>query len=284
MNALIIMRFTIYEALRRRLVLAGVLLSLAFLGLFTLGYSFLYGKILEATGARPSRQMLAIFGATMTLLGLYAVSFLSSFMALFLTVGTISGEVDSGALHAVLARPLRRAEYVLGRWLACTGMVGLYVLAMSGAVLLIARLIAGYSAVDALRGIALLSLAAAVLVTLSLFGSTWLSTLANGVAVFSLFGVAWLAGIIEFIGDALQNEAMFNLGVLVSLLVPSDALWRGASFFFQSPAAMLALAAGRNVLPFASGTPPSAPFIVWSAGYLLVLLVGATLVFARRDL
>ncbi|MER3403969.1 MAG: ABC transporter permease [Chloroflexota bacterium] len=280
MNALIIMRFTIHEALRRRLVLAGVLLSLAFLGLFALGYSFLYGKVLEATGARPTRQMLAVFGATMTLLGLYAVSFLSSFMALLLTVGAIAGEVDSGALHAVLARPLRRAEYILGRWLACTGMVGLYVVAMSGAVLLIARLIAGYSAVDALRGIALLSLAAAVLVTLSLFGST----LANGVAVFSLFGVAWLAGIIEFIGDALKNEAMINLGVLVSLLVPSDALWRGASFFFQSPAAMLALAAGRNMLPFASGAPPSAPFIVWSVGYLLVLLVGATLIFARRDL
>lgn len=284
MNALIIMRFTIHEALRRRLVLAGVLLSLAFLGLFALGFSFLYGKVLEATGARPNRQMLAVFGATMTLLGLYAVSFLSSFMALFLTVGAISGEVDSGALHAVLARPLRRAEYILGRWLASAGMVSLYVVAMSGAVLLIARLIADYSAADALRGVALLSLAAAVLVTLSLFGSTWLSTLANGVAVFSLFGIAWLAGIIEFIGDAIQNEAMINLGILVSLLIPSDALWRSASFYFQSPAAMLALAAGRSMLPFASGAPPSGPFIVWSGGYLLALLAGATLIFARRDL
>jgi len=284
MNVLTIAQFTIHEALRRRLILAGVLLSLAFLGLFALGFSFLYGKVLEATAARPNPQMLAVFGATLTLLGLYAVSFLSSFTALFLSVGAISGEIDSGALHAVLARPLRRVEYVLGRWLAYAGISGLYVIAMSSAALLIARLIAGYTAADALRGILLLSLAAVLLVTLSLFGSTWLSTLANGVTMFSLFGLAWLAGIIEFIGEALRNEAMINLGILVSLLVPSDALWRSASFYFQSPAAMLALAAGRPVLPFAAGAPPTLPFILWSAGYVLLMLTGAVLVFARRDL
>src|SRR3712207_9206197 len=97
MNILTIARFTIQEAVSRRLILAGVLLSLAFLALFAVGFAFLYGKILEeaATSTRPSTQMIAGFGSIMTLLGLYAVHFLSSFLAFFLSVGAISGEIDS---------------------------------------------------------------------------------------------------------------------------------------------------------------------------------------------
>ena len=61
------------------------------------------------------------------MLGLYAVHFLSSFLALFLSVGAISSEIDSGTLHAVLARPIRRADVVVGRWLAYAGLIGVYV-------------------------------------------------------------------------------------------------------------------------------------------------------------
>ena len=42
-----IARFTLQEAISRRLVLAGVLISLGFIGLFTLGFHFAYDKSLE---------------------------------------------------------------------------------------------------------------------------------------------------------------------------------------------------------------------------------------------
>jgi Cu-processing system permease protein len=226
----------------------------------------------------------AVAASTLTLMGLYAVNFLASFLALFVSVGAVSAEVDSGTLHALLARPLRRSEFVLGRWIAYAGMLAVYVLGMAGAVFLIASTVAQYDALDPVRAAIYMALNAALLMTLSLFGSTWLSTLANGVVVFSLFGLAWLAGIIEFVGEALRNEAMVNLGIAVSLLVPSDGLWRAASYYVQSPLTAQMLSQGQNVMPFAALVPPAAAFVAWSAAYLAVTLVGAILAFRARDL
>ena len=74
-----------------------------------------------------------------------------------------------------------------------------------------------------------------------------------------------------------------TIGIAVSLLIPSDGLWRAASYYLQSPG-MLAGVAARGSLPFASVTPPATPFLVWAAGYALVCLTASTLVFSRRDL
>src|SRR4051794_32463784 len=234
MHALTIARFTVQEAISRRLVLAAFVLSVLFLAVYALGFSLLYGRITPS----PSQSIavtVGVAGTILTVLGLYAVHFLSSFLALFLTVGAISSEIDSGTLHAVLARPIRRADLVLGRWLAFAGLIGAYVVLMGGSILLLARAISGYEPFDAPRTIGLMALGAVLLLTLSLLGSTLLSTLANGVVAFTLFGLAWLGGIIEFAGNLVPNDEMVNLGIAISLLIPSDGLWKAASFYAQSP-------------------------------------------------
>ena len=280
---LTIARFTIQEAIRRRLILAGSILSLAFLGLFALGFGLIYQNDSELSGPLSDAQAQAAFGTIMTVLGLYAIYFLAGFLALFLSVGAISGEIDSGALHAVLARPLRRVEFVVGRWLAYAGLIGVYVGLMAGLLLLSAWLISGYATPDPLRATLLMMLASIVLMTVSLFGSTVLSTLANGVVVFTLFGMAWLAGIIEFIGGLLSNEAMLNIGTAVSLLIPSDAIWRGASYYIQSPLFLAGMNAGEGI-PFAGTHPPAVPLVIWGLLYPLLLLAASVLTFSRRDL
>jgi Cu-processing system permease protein len=283
-NVLTIARFTLHEAVSRRLILAGLILSVAFVALFAVGFSFLYDAGRRAVAVPGGRGMVGVQLAILTLLGLYAVNFLASFLALFLSVAAISGEVDSGTLQAVLARPLRRAELIVGRWLAYVGLIAAYVGLMAAAVLLIARLISDYEPADAGRAVALMMLGSVLLVSLSLFGSTLWSTLANGVVVFTLFGLAWLAGIIEFIGSVTDTEAMINLGIAVSLLVPSDAVWRGASYYVLSPTALVAVSAVGSALPFGSTTPPSVPFLIWATAYPVLFLGAAIYAFGRRDL
>jgi ABC-type transport system involved in multi-copper enzyme maturation permease subunit len=283
-NTLTIARFTIQEAISRRLILAGAVLSLAFLGLFVLGFFLIYHHDSELSGPLSDTQAQAMFGTVMSVLGLYAINFLAGFLALFLSVGAISSEIDSGTLHAILARPMRRAEFVVGRWLAYAGLIGMYVGLMAGSLLLAARLISGYATPDPVRATLLMMLAAIVLLTLSLFGSTVLSTLANGVVVFSLFGLAWLAGIIEVIGSALSNEAMLNVGTVVSLLIPSDAIWRGASYYVLSPFYLAGLQSTADGLPFVGNNPPAMALVVWALLYPLLMLGGAVLTFSRREL
>src|SRR5579864_650043 len=126
-----IARFTLQEAISRRLILAGVLISIGFIGLFSLGFHFAYDKSIENGRSAEARLALGVAFAILTLFGVYVVNYLASFLALFLSVAAISGEVDSGILHAVLARPLRRSEFVLGRWLGYTIMIAVYIVAMS---------------------------------------------------------------------------------------------------------------------------------------------------------
>ena len=116
-------------------------------------------------------------------------------------------------------------------------------------------------------------------------------TLANGVVVFTLLGLAWLAGIIEFVGrllasapDSTGSNAMLNVGTAVSLLVPSDALWRGASYYLASPTLLAALGTSRGGIPFFSALPPTPALIWWALGYVVVVLGGAVLAFRARDL
>lgn len=285
MSALEVARWTVKEAVRRRLLLGLVLLSAAFVGLFGLGFALLYNKAQASSGADAFVGTVA--ANVLTVLGLYAVQFLAAFLALFLSVGAISADTDSGLLHAVLARPISRLDYLLGRWLAFAGLLVVYVLGMAGALLLIARTVADYQPVSPVRTLGLLTLEVVFLVSVGMLGSTVLPTLGNGVLTFSLFGLAWLGGIIELIGSAVHNVAMANIGTGVALAFPSDALWRGASYFAQSPAFLAQTSAVGQVsggIPFASTSAPKVAIVAWAAAYLLVVLVLARAAFARRDL
>ncbi len=281
MSTLIVARWTLLEAVRRRLVLAAVLLSAAFVVLFAVAFSILYGR---ARSLEDQDGVFLVFAGTLqTVLGLYAVQFLAAFLALLLSVGAISSEVESGTLHAVLARPLRRGEYLLGRWLASAGLLAGYVTVMATALLLVARVVADYQPVDPVRAVLLMVLEAVLLLTVGLLGSTFLPTLANGVVLFSLFGLAWMGGIVEFVGDTVGNQTMVDLAVAVSLLFPSDAIWRAASYYLQPPT-FLGVAVSRGGIPFASLTPPTAALLAWALAYPAAALLGALRTFARRDL
>lgn len=280
-----IARFTIQEAVSRRLILTGLLASAAYLLVFGLGFHFAHDKALENARSVAQQMTVPIALTTLTLLGLYVVYFMASFLAVFLAVGSISGEIDSGTVYAILARPLRRSNLVLGRWLAHGALVVVYLAMMAGLVLLEARWIGGVEVPSAVRAMALMGLGALTVMSLAVCGSTLLSTMANGVAVFALIGLAWLGGMVEWAGGLIQQPAMQNLGIVVSLLVPSDALWRAASYYLQPPALLSASSgAGAGLLPFASSLPPSVPFLAWSVGYVVVCLAGALAAFARRDL
>ena len=284
-NALHVASWTIREAIRRKLVIGLMMLSVVYVGLFALGFQLLYERVTDEISTDSLVDVLA--ANILTVLGLYAVHFLAAFLALFLSVGSISSEIESGMLHAVLSRPITRGQYLFGRWLAFSGLLVTYVVTMAGSLLLVARLIAGYQPVGVLRALGLLSLQVLLLITVGLFGSTMLSTMANGVITFSLFGLAWLGGLIEFIGVGVKNDGMANIGTAVSLVFPSDALWRGASYYVQSSsflAQTTAFGQFSGGIPFASSRPPTTQIVIWSIGYLLVVQALARTTFGRRDL
>ena len=112
--------------------------------------------------------------------------------------------------------------------------------------------------------------------------SVRLSAIAAGVVVIALYGAAWIAGIMELVGNLLDNSTLERIGVGVSLVIPSDALWRGASYYLQSPS-IAATASANDTIPFAGNAAPSAVFIVWAMAYAVVWWMLADRWFRRRD-
>jgi Cu-processing system permease protein len=298
-SVLVVARWTVLEARRRRLLLAGVVLSVAFVALFAVGFALLYrtqqrhllsdqAQGISPPGGFDVREELLAVATLLVVLGLYGVQFLATLLGLFLGVASVSPEIDSGALHAVLARPLSRLEYLLGRFLALAGLLAAYVVVMSAALLLCARVVAGYEPGSVVRVVAMMILQVLILLAVSLLGSTVLPTLANGVVMLALFGLAWLGGIIGFIGSIPPgNELMANLGTAVGLLLPADAVWRGASYHVLPPTLLVASSfAGRTdlQLPFASTAPIAPAMLAWAMAYPLACLALAVAAFRRRDL
>ncbi|MCL4533534.1 MAG: ABC transporter permease [Bacteroidetes bacterium] len=285
MSILLIARLTLKEAARKRLLALAVAGGALFLVLFGVGFALLLGQIkaeaARAGGGAPPFMLTAM----MMVMGFYFLNVLAGVSAIFVSVNAISGELDSGTIHALVARPLRRRDIILGKWLGYALVLTAYVVAMSTGLMAIIYLTSGTLPPAPLATIGLMVWVALLLLTLSILGGTFLSALANGVGLFLLYGLAWLAGVIEGLGGLVHNSTMVHIGIAVSLLVPSDALWQAASYYLQSPSIlMLASTSASGLFPFGSSAPPAGTMLVYTTIYTLAALGLAVLVFSRRDM
>jgi ABC-type transport system involved in multi-copper enzyme maturation permease subunit len=277
--ALVIAGLTFREAARRKILLAALVLGAAFLAVYGLGFGVIQRNIGRRPSGPPGLLELNEIRSFLLMAGLYVVNFLTVMMAVLTSVDTLAGEIASGTIHTLAAKPVRRWEIVMGKWLGFAGMLTLYVVLMAGGVVGVVYGLSGYAAPHALRGLGLMWLNVLLLLSVSLLGGATLSTLANGVLVFGLFGVAFIGGWIEHVGSFLHNEAAIRIGIVSSLALPSEALWRRAAHEMESP-----LVRALGFSPFASGSVPSGWMIAYAVVYTAAALLLATRRFARRDL
>lgn len=276
MTILTIVRLTIRETQRRRILWIGALMGVAFLTVFGLGFHFIFTDMTRSLAA-DEFQFPLLF---LTLAGLYATNFLVIMVSVLISVATISGEIESHTIESLLTKPISRWELVAGKWGGYALIIFLYVLLLPGGVMLIVFLRSGFALENVIPGLALIYLGGLIALTVSMAGGTRLSTLANGALAFMLFGIAFVGGWVEQIGAILRNETAVDIGILSSLLMPTEILWKKASSLFEPQ-----LAGGFEFAgPFSVASQPSDAMIAYSIFYLVLLLILAIWLFARRDL
>ena len=276
-TTLVIARLTFREAARRKILLAAVALGVIFLVVYAIGFYYV-NKDLSTSGNAGLIERSEIRNFFM-MAGLYVVNFLCVMMAVLTSVDTLSGEIASGTIHTLLAKPVQRWEIVVGKALGFSGMLTLYVLLMGGGVVAVVYLFGGYQAPNVLRGLSLMWLNVILLLNVSLLGGATLSTLANGVLVFGMYGIAFLGGWIEQVGSLVQNQTAVNIGIISSLIIPTEALWKRAAYEMQSP-----LVQALGFSPFSSGSVPSLLMIGYAFFYAAIALLLAIRQFRLRDL
>jgi Cu-processing system permease protein len=278
---------TFREAIRRRIVLTGLVLGLCFLIIYSLGFHYIITQISRAVPSATAglSQQTAVVIAdqeaenVLLLAGLYAVTFLSIAMAALLGADTLSGEISSGTIQTVVTKPIRRSAVVVGKWLGFAGLLGLYFLLMAGGTVLSVFLQTGYTPNHLLNGLLLIYFEDLLIMTISLACSSAFSALATGGVVFGLYGLAFIGGWIEQFGTLVQNTTAVKIGIIVSLIIPSETLWRRAAFEMQTP-----LAAALGMSPFSTTSVPSPLMIAYAVVYLIITLALAIRIFDKRDL
>jgi ABC-type transport system involved in multi-copper enzyme maturation permease subunit len=278
----ILARMTFREAIRRRIVLTGLILGVLFLIVYSVGFRMIFTEISSETAragttfARVAQNEMSNF---LLLAGLYAIAFLAVAMGALLSADTLAGEISSGTIQTIVTKPLRRSDVVLGKWLAFAGLLGLYLLLMCGGTVLSVFIQSGYLPRNLVSALSLIYLEALLVMTFSMACSSAMPSLATGGTVFGLYGLAFIGGWIEQIGAIFRNQTAVQVGIATSLLFPTEALWRRATFEMQST-----FGAALQMTPFVTLSVPNLLMIVYAVLYLLVALGAAIRTFQKRDM
>jgi ABC-type transport system involved in multi-copper enzyme maturation permease subunit len=275
---LTIVHLTLYEARRRRILAAGIIGGVAFLVVFGVGVFFGAAEIRR--NGEPFLAQQAVL-TLLTLAGLYASNFLAVLLAVLLPVDALSGEIDSGVMQTLASKPIRRSDILLGKWLGYSLIAVGYLALLCFGVLAIVWVAVGHMPVRPAGGLGLMVLEVVLLVTVTIAGGTRLGTVANGILALGYFGLGFISGLVEQIGALAGIQSAKTIGIAVSLLCPTDALWRMAAYHLQPPI-MRQVMDGPPMLAIVS--VPNALMAIWAAALLGLILLWAVRSFARRAL
>lgn len=274
---------TFRELTRKRVFLVTLILTIIFLVLFAFGVRELAGTDGQNQDSPAERLLNSM---VLTVLGIFFAQFLAAFFVLFTTMGTVTGEQENGLLLAVAARPIPRWKLYLAKWLGHAVWIAVYSTVLFVSVVWTVHGLAGLPvlAEDMLRGWALFVWMPLLLLTLTMLGSVYLPMLGNGICAALLYGFALFSGLVEGVSAyGGINPAVGKYVLLTGLILPTDSVYRRSLYELLGGADWAGLATS-DMGPFSIPSVPSNAFLLYTAGYAIVLLLLGCRAFGRKDL
>jgi Cu-processing system permease protein len=281
-SALIVARYALREAVRRRVILVVVFLTVCFLALYALGCAVTFHEV-DSLGGGSQFDERVLTGSTLLGLAMFTTLFLGAVLAVFLTLGAVRGDAERGLLQPLVVRPVGRTSLLLGRFAGAAAVCALYVAVMYAAAVLITGISGGWWPDRGVGAGVGLVVAVVVIAAISLLGSIFLSSTANGIAVFMLFGAGLAAGLLGQIGDALAVQTLEDVATVSSWLLPFEALYQAGLHGLTADTSGIT-GVIVQLGPFGGAQEAGSGLWVWTVVYLALVGAGARAAFARRDL
>ena len=245
----IIAGITLREASRRKILWALLVAAVVALAVFAVSLQL---QVVEFQGRSLSPFLRYQVESGMLMIGLYTCDLVAVVMTILASIDTVAGEIGSGTIHAVAARPIARWQILAGKFVGFLGMIVVYVALTFTATILVAHAVTGVVPQHPVRGFLLIVFECVLALAVSLLGGTWLSTLTTGALVLGLQGRAFMGGWLEQVSGFSQAQHLVTVGVVTSLVMPGESLWRRAAYEMQTP-----LAGSLSFSPFANVSIPS---------------------------
>lgn len=255
-----IARNTFREAVRNK-----VLYSIVFFAVALILLAVILGGASLAQDARVVRDI-----------GLFAISFFSDMIAIFIGVTMVYQELERKTVYNVLSKPVAREAYLAGKFLGMAFTLGVQLAIMASALVLV-MLVRGDPTPPLLFGaLWLLYVRCLVIASLAVFFSSFSTPYVSG---FLVLGV-WL------VGSLLQNLEAFLLGDItgdISAAVSSAVTLIGTAVIGIAPDLSLFVLTTQ----LTHNIPVPDTYLMHATGYglgyaLTFVMLGA-LIFRRRD-
>jgi len=247
---------TFREAVRDR-----VLYNLIFFALLMMGAAILVGQI-----------SIGIDRLVIINLGLASISLIGLVMAIFIGVGLVSKEIEKRTLYSLLARPIRRWEFLLGKYagllLTLAVNTSFMTLGLAAALYWVGRPLVRADAL-VLVAVYFILLELALVTALALFFSCFSSPMLSTLFTLGIYITGCFAGDIRAFGEITENPAMKTFTRVLYYLIPNFHNFNviaAASHGERIPISLVA----HNTL--------------YALLYMALLLVAASAVFSGRNL
>lgn len=247
-----------------------VLYNLVFFAVLLIGTSYLLGQLTAGQDVKIIKD-----------LGLAAIATFGLFIAVFIGVGLVWKEVDRRSIYSLLAKPIRRSDFILGKYLGLVLTLAVNVAVMAVALYAVLAWMAWQTPPELARGwdapavdpamltaVGLIFLQLMLVTAIALFFSTFSSPLLSAALTFGLFVIG------HFNADLRDFEQVVE---------SAPVAWIARALYYLLP----------NLAPFdikaevVHGLPVAPGFVAWTAAYAVLyiaaLLVAAMGIFSRRD-
>jgi len=247
---------TFREAVRDR-----VLYNLVFFALMMIGAAIMVGQI-----------SIGIERLVIINLGLSAISIFGLVMAIFIGVGLVYKEMEKRTLYSLLARPIRRSEFLVGKYggllLTLTVNTGFMTLGLAAALFYVGRPFVRSDA-SILVAVYFVLLELALVTAFALFFSCFSSPMLSTLFTLGIYVTGVFAEDVRDFGELTHNPLLKGVTSVLYYLSPN----------FHNFNAIAAAAHGESI-PFS---------LIWqntlyASLYVLLVLLAASAVFSRRNL
>jgi ABC-type transport system involved in multi-copper enzyme maturation permease subunit len=247
-----------------------VLYSIVAFAVVLMASSFLIGQLTAGQDVKIIKD-----------LGLAAMSLFGLFIAIFIGIGLVSREIERRSIYALLAKPVQRHEFIVGKYLGLVGTLAVNLAIMAVAYYGVLEYMAltlppaafagGPPATDPrlLLAIGMIGAELALVTAVALFWSTFSS---SGLLSAGLTAGLWVAG--QF-GSDLRNfdqvvasPAAVGIARALYYVLPNFA-----AFDIKAQVVQGLPLDGRTILVT----------LAYGAAYVATLIIAAVMIFSRRD-
>jgi ABC-type transport system involved in multi-copper enzyme maturation permease subunit len=260
--ALVIARNTISEAIRRKVLIAFLMIGLAVIGM-----TFAFGQF-------QARQDLTIVKG----MGLGIISLAGILITIILSINLLPNEIERRTIYTILSKPVRRYEFLLGKYIGALGTLLINIMAMS-VLFVIAFAIkqaiaAPENAINPLslfKATLMIYMQLLLLASLAVFLSVFTTPLVNFFLSFALFIVGNLSSFTQDLAKNGANPLVKGFFLAVHYIVPNFG-----NFQYVNPLVNPEVQVKSEALFLTQN-------VIYALVYAGVLMILAILAFDRRE-